>query len=145
MILRTYKMISIAFWTDLEGHVGLWCACFPAWQPLVRVISYKLGLRSSPESSARKTGYSGQPRSISRATVSTWKARASGYIRSGSGGDTGFLETEFDDGSSRAIITDVRGAVELRDVEGQPVPPDGTIQKQIEFGIKVEAKSSSVS
>lgn len=67
---RTYKMISIAFWTDLEGHVGLWVACFPALQPLVRISAYRLGLRSNIDSSAR-AGPSGQrsartPQSLSK-------------------------------------------------------------------------------
>ncbi|CAH0056299.1 unnamed protein product [Clonostachys solani] len=36
----TYKMITIGLWTSLEGHVGLWSACFPALQPLLRDIGH---------------------------------------------------------------------------------------------------------
>lgn len=37
-------MSTIGLWTDLEGHVGLWCGCFPAFQPILRALFSSLGL-----------------------------------------------------------------------------------------------------
>ncbi|KAI1462552.1 hypothetical protein F4805DRAFT_452379 [Annulohypoxylon moriforme] len=38
----TYEMPFLGIWTNLEGHVGLWCGCFPALQPLLRMVPGKL-------------------------------------------------------------------------------------------------------
>ncbi|KAL1629833.1 hypothetical protein SLS56_005229 [Neofusicoccum ribis] len=43
----TYNVTFAAVWTNLEGHCGLWVACFPALQPLVRRLAVRLGLRST--------------------------------------------------------------------------------------------------
>ncbi|KAI1764136.1 hypothetical protein GGR53DRAFT_334437 [Hypoxylon sp. FL1150] len=34
----TWKMPFLSIWTNLEAHVGLWCCCFPALQPLLRTV-----------------------------------------------------------------------------------------------------------
>lgn len=36
-------MSTIGQWTDLEGHVGLWCGCFPAMQPILRSFLSSIG------------------------------------------------------------------------------------------------------
>ncbi|KAH7110145.1 hypothetical protein EDB81DRAFT_863149 [Dactylonectria macrodidyma] len=55
----TYKMVRISSWATLEIHIGLWCGCFPALQPLLRLISYKLNLRSRLESIKKMTPHMG--------------------------------------------------------------------------------------
>ncbi|KAI1502901.1 hypothetical protein F5X99DRAFT_407707 [Biscogniauxia marginata] len=42
----TYQMATLGIWTNLEGHIGLWCGCFPALQPILRAALYRLGLCS---------------------------------------------------------------------------------------------------
>ncbi|EJT74604.1 hypothetical protein GGTG_08444 [Gaeumannomyces tritici R3-111a-1] len=39
----TYSMATIGLWTVLEGHVGLWCGCFPAMQPVLRQLLASIG------------------------------------------------------------------------------------------------------
>ncbi|VUC32909.1 unnamed protein product [Clonostachys rosea] len=51
----TYKISLIVVWVDLEGHLGLWTACFPALQPLFRFINEKSGINFKfPTEKARR-------------------------------------------------------------------------------------------
>ncbi|KAL6362211.1 hypothetical protein LRP88_04288 [Fusarium phalaenopsidis] len=49
------KMARVSSWTALEVHVGIWCGCFAGLQPLVRLVSYKLKLRSRLDSTKTPT------------------------------------------------------------------------------------------
>ncbi|KAF6809459.1 hypothetical protein CSOJ01_06937 [Colletotrichum sojae] len=53
----TFNMSTIGIWTDLEGHVGLWVASFPALQPLIRMVSFRLDFRSKLQSYGHKGQY----------------------------------------------------------------------------------------
>ena len=116
-------MTSIAFWTDIEGHKGLWVACFPALQPLVRIAAYRLGLRTSLDSSGRSRptgqGASRTPHSLSK----------SGYLRSKGEAD------EFDATSSKSSAAMVSPqAVEMDTFAGATKPHQG-IRRDIEFAV----------
>jgi hypothetical protein len=56
----TYKIYNIGPWSQLECHVGLWTACFPAMQPLIRwmgdwsVLQRIRGTQSEDEEKGRK-------------------------------------------------------------------------------------------
>ena len=77
-------MATIGVWTDLESHVGFWCGCFPSLQPIIRTVSFKLGLRSALNSYP-----TGKPTSNSKGLTSASAAVRSkgGYLRNGSGID----------------------------------------------------------
>jgi hypothetical protein len=128
-------MSTIAFWTDLEGHIGLWCACFPALQPLVRWLSFKLGLRSNMES-----GYNKGQTPVSGAKITTgskpgaptgWNNRSNtGYFRKGSGVDT--QSDNADDANSRTGIG----------MELDYLHSGGGIRMKREFTVQVDDNST---
>lgn len=49
----TFKFPRVAAWTEAELHLGFWVACVPAVKPLLRIVSFRLGFRTSPH----ETGY----------------------------------------------------------------------------------------
>ncbi|KAM6506715.1 hypothetical protein FSOLCH5_013690 [Fusarium solani] len=127
----TYKMIQIAFWSLLEVHVGLWCGSFPALQPLLRLVSYKLGLRSSLGSTNKKTPYT----RTGAQSLSDWPS-ASGYIE-----QIRAIDREGNDGASGRVIVTAGGSttefVELDDIDnGIRLQTD--IHVQVEEGVTVK-------
>ena len=113
-------MATIGIWTDLEGHVGLWCGCFraaSALQPILRIVSYRLGLRSDLVSGkvtgekyghSKRGGCSSGLKSIGGGDGGT----RNGYIKNGDSVD------QTDSESQRAIFVGGKGSeVELGDME----------------------------
>src|SRR4051812_29419799 len=52
---RTYNVVTGATMSDVENHVILWVACFPTFQPIIRLVAFKAGLRSNASSTRPKT------------------------------------------------------------------------------------------
>ncbi|KAH7007529.1 hypothetical protein EDB80DRAFT_458080 [Ilyonectria destructans] len=62
----TYKAIRVCTWNVLEMHMGLWCASFPALQPLLRLVYTKLKtLTQRPSSSSSNFQSSGEDGNMS--------------------------------------------------------------------------------
>ncbi|KAF4963801.1 hypothetical protein FZEAL_10914 [Fusarium zealandicum] len=129
----TFKMTRVCPWNSLELHVGLWCACFPALQPLVRLVSFNLNLRSRIETTIMKVSGGGTKMS---AQDSYW-SNSGGCLqsnafdgqdyasRSNAMGSYGDSTTEFVhlDDSERGIraTTNVHVEVEYRNSKKEPV------------------------
>ncbi|CAI6014129.1 unnamed protein product [Clonostachys chloroleuca] len=47
----TYNIGVMTLWGSIEGHLGLWTACFPALQPLFRLAGTKLGISGRTKTS----------------------------------------------------------------------------------------------
>ncbi|KAL5585893.1 hypothetical protein FOVSG1_013585 [Fusarium oxysporum f. sp. vasinfectum] len=100
----TYKMARVATWVVLEIHVGLWCGSFPALQPLLRLVSYKVGLRSHLDSTNMPT---------TPGTGTGTRPGASGHIKQHSAHDP-----ESDGASARAIVSSGDSTTEFVDLGG---------------------------
>ncbi|KAM5357936.1 hypothetical protein ACJZ2D_015752 [Fusarium nematophilum] len=88
----TYKSIRVCTWNVIEIHVGLWCASFPALQPLLRLIYLKLKPLS-------------QRQSISSSYLQTNSQRSDPPGQHSSGERGGGLGREQDGSSGRALAT----------------------------------------
>ena len=95
-------MAKLSIWADLEGHVGLWVACFPSLQPLIRLAAKRLGITSKILSKAEAAVNSND-----------WENRSRGYVKSSAEvRRAGDHNSVFDDDSSTKKII----MVEERDV-----------------------------
>ncbi|KAL6408587.1 hypothetical protein AUP68_07529 [Ilyonectria robusta] len=125
-------MIRISSWGTLEGHVGLWCGCFPALQPLLRLISYKLGFRSRLENSNKTAPFTDN----GRQSRSDWPG-ASRYIRQASA-----IDRERDDESGRVTVSAVDSTTEFVMLEdmGQGIRKYTDVVVQVEEGTHVRER-----
>ncbi|KAI1443473.1 hypothetical protein F5Y02DRAFT_428624 [Annulohypoxylon stygium] len=98
----TYEMPSLGIWTNLEGHVGLWCGCFPALQPILRKVPGKL---------CGTTNGSGQPNKMAGPNVTQVTYERSVEYRH-----------EMDNESQRGIVSAEMG-VEDRPMRNQNTSP----------------------
>ncbi|KAI1408477.1 hypothetical protein F5Y13DRAFT_194340 [Hypoxylon sp. FL1857] len=103
----TYEMPSLGIWTNIEGHVGLWCGCFPALQPILRIVPDKLKVLSTMSSNGNQAEKMG------------------GHIATRKSVYEGSREhfNEVDSESQRAIVLAEMGSSEIpmRDRDASPV------------------------
>ncbi|KAG4429185.1 hypothetical protein IFR05_015339 [Cadophora sp. M221] len=125
----TFNMSTVGVWTDLEAHLGLWCGCFPALQPILRIISFKLGLRtkllSYGDTPRKKSGF---PSGNMGGTSGVQRSNH-GYLRSGNGIDVKGTETDTE--SQKGIVSKGK-SFELESL--------GQIHKQTEVQVSVEER-----
>lgn len=144
-------MGSIGIWTNLEGHIGFWCCCFPALQPILRIVSYKLGIRSKIASygksdqkyygarsgtggagkGAPRTGtHGGTTGSRSQAAITT----KNGYVKNGSG-----VDKSSDTDSVRAIVISSNMDGHSMEMNAMDMGRNGgAIHKRTEVSIQTE-------
>jgi len=129
-VFSTFHMYTIGVWTDLEGHIGIWVGCFPALQPILRIISYKLGLRSALLSYGETSGKKGTG-PIGNASSAGAIRSNHGYLRSGNKFDVAGTETDGD--SQKAIVPGSKLSFELESM--------GKIHKTTDTVVQSEERS----
>lgn len=139
-------MARVAPWTDLEGHLGLWTGCFPALQPLMRLISYKLGLRSTI-SATKPNSNSGYRSGTAGSKHSPWAVRRThgGYVNFSADKDDsrssgGILTSSSVVGGKNASNDEMRD-LELCDLKVQPPVPAARNQifKRMDVRVQIGA------
>ncbi|TDZ16984.1 hypothetical protein Cob_v010132 [Colletotrichum orbiculare MAFF 240422] len=126
----TYNMTTVGVWTDLEGHIGLWVASFPALQPLVRAVSCKLGFGSKVQSYGRDGN-------SNTANVRVVSSGAPWSVASRNKRDCMRKASDVDDTDSHSESRIITG--NSRNMEMSPIDSRVSgIHKQVEFDVRVD-------
>jgi hypothetical protein len=96
-------MTTIGLWTDLEGHVGLWCGCFPALQPILRAFLSSVGA-SRLLSSYKNNGYGAYANNKPAVSASKGWRRSNAIPLSSQQKDTQIHAMKDDNSSQKGII-----------------------------------------
>ncbi|UPL02918.1 hypothetical protein LCI18_013852 [Fusarium solani-melongenae] len=125
------KMARVSSWTALEVDVGIWCGCFAGLQPLVRLVSYKVKLRSQLDSTKTPTASQSQHNGPGIMLNDRGLPEFDGSLKTAR-----VPNTETDAASSRDMLNDRRSSgqeVELADVDST-----GRILRQTYVDVRVE-------
>ena len=147
----TFKMGTIGIWTNLEGHIGFWCCCFPALQPIIRFVSFKVGIRSKLRSYGNtnqkhyggRSGTGGAPRTGTHGGANGSRSQTAvttknGYVKNGSG-----VDNSSDADSVRAIVISAKAMEadgDSMEMNAMDMGRKGTIHMRTEVSIQTEQR-----